>query len=396
MSQLSFGQLGRTPRSARGSEAVPGTLGTPGTPSKPKPKKEEKRKCGLCKGMQPLAEWPVNCPHCRRCKQAIDNLSYASKAQGQEEWWKQQRKDEASLRALVKKYQEQCPAPNDKGKNRGVFNLVRYIEEFKAKTAVISNDVGEMMCRSRYLAWAQTYHNPEGALTEKQAEARWSEMESAASSGDWLHNKNGPVQEPLQLRIRTASQVIFQDEFSHAKVQESQQQKDLKKASLADVEAGRRSLLRDQECGGLGKNGEHKDFGGIAQAMLQTQQSSGSHRDSAFAGPGVFLPNMQGMQDELAEDEAAKKAKAESKKQKKTTLQLAVPLVMRIRTQRTMNRNQNNQSQTGLTKVSSAGPSVLKRHSRVNAKTLSTEHCKQQCNSWWKQLGVFTTIQCER
>ena len=51
--------------------------------------------------------------------------------------------------------------------------------------------------------------------------------------------------------------------------------------------------------------------------MLQTQQSSGNHRDSAFAGPGVFLPNMQSMQDELAEDEAAKKAKAESKKQKK-------------------------------------------------------------------------------
>jgi hypothetical protein len=305
-SQLSFGQLGGTPASTSAPRTVP------------KPKREEKRKCGLCKNMQPIADWPVHCPHCRRCKQAIDNLSYASKAQGQDAWWKQQRKDEASLRAVIKKYQEQCPAPAEKGKNRGVFNLVKYIEEFKAKSAVINNDVGEMMCRSRYLAFAQTFHNPEGILTEKQAETRWAEMEQAANSGEWLHDKNGPAKEQLQLRIRTSSQIIFQDEFSHAKLQQSQQQKDLKKASQADVEAGRRSLLRDHERG-LGKDGEHKDFGGIAQAMLQTaQQSSGASRDSAFAGPGVFLPNMQSMQDELAEDEARKKAKAESKKQRKS------------------------------------------------------------------------------
>ena len=156
--------------------------------------------------MQCCSDWPVHCPHCRPCKQAIDNLSYAAKVQGQEDWWKQQRKDEASLRAVIKKYQEQCPpsSATDKGKNRGTFNLVKYIEEFQAKTAVINNDVGEMMCRSRYVAFAQTYHNPEGALTEKQAEARWAEMEAAASAGEWLHDKNGPVKEQLQLRIRRA------------------------------------------------------------------------------------------------------------------------------------------------------------------------------------------------
>jgi hypothetical protein len=243
-------------------------------------------------------------------------LSYAAKAQGQEDWWKQQRKDEASLRAVIKKYQEQCPAPTEKGKARGTFSLVKYIEDFQAKTAVINNDVGEMMCRSRYIAWAQTYHNPEGVMTDKQAETRWAEMEAAALNGEWLHDQNGPAKEQLQLRIQTSSQIIFQDEFSHAKVQHSQQQKDLKKASRADVEAGRRSLLRDHERGGLGKDGEHKDFGGIAQAMLQTaQQSTGARRESAFAGSGVFLPNMQSMQDELAEDEAEKKAKADSKKQ---------------------------------------------------------------------------------
>ena len=312
-SQRSFGQLGKAFGSTSGSEVAPGTGKDP-----PKPKKEEKRKCGLCKNLRPIADWPVHCPHCRPCKQAIDNLSYAAKAQGQEDWWKQQRKDEASLRAVIKKYQEQCPAPTEKGKTRGTFSLVKYIEEFQAKTAVINNDVGEMMCRSRYVAWAQTYHNPEGVMTDKQAETRWAEMEAAALSGEWLHDQKGPAKEQLQLRIQTSSQIIFQDEFSHAKVQHIQQQKDLKKASQADVEAGRRSLLRDHERGGLGKDGEHKDFGGIAQAMLQTaQQSTGARRESAFAGSGVFLPNMQSMQDELAEDEAEKKAKADSKKQKK-------------------------------------------------------------------------------
>ena len=195
----------------------------------------------------------------------------------------------------MKKYQQQCP-PTQIQQKRGTFNLVRYREEFAASSAVINNDVGVMMHKRRYVAWAQTAENPDGIATLAGAEAAWTQMEEAAKRGEWLHNSKGPTGEPLQLRIKTQEQVIFQDQFAHSKVQECQQNKDVKKASMESVEAGRRSLLRDHERG-LGKQGEHQDFGGIAQAMLQNVQSAGgSSRDSAFAGSGVFMPDLIGMQ----------------------------------------------------------------------------------------------------
>ena len=78
---------------------------------------------------------------------------------------------------------------------------------------------------------------------------------------------------------------------------------------------------------------------------------------------------MQSMQDELAEDEAEKKAKAESKKSKKTMLQHVAPLMKR-RSQMMATKRLRDQSQTGLTKDLSTGQSAGKRHSRVNAKTV--------------------------
>ena len=128
--------------------------------------------------------------------------------QNQEQCWQQQRKNEASLRAMVKKYNEQCPATGD-ARKRGVFNTVRYKEELAAKTAVVNNDVGEMMHKSRFVAWAQTHQNPEGVMTATLAADRWMETEAAAQLGERLRNSNGLAKEPLQLRIRVSSQVIF-------------------------------------------------------------------------------------------------------------------------------------------------------------------------------------------
>ena len=261
-----------------------------------------------------MADWPVHSPHCRNCKKAIDNLAYSAKNQGQEDWWKTVRKDEAELRALVKKYQETCPVSDTK--KRGTFNLARYLEEFKASSSVINDDLGVMMHKSRYVAWAMTAANPEGAMSQSQAESKWATMAEAAESGEWLSNRSGPALEPLQLRIKTGDQVIFRNEFGHSKIQQVQQNKDVHKATASSVEAGRRSILRDHERG-LGLEGQHKDFGGIAQAMLQNMpnaQGGSGPRDSAFAGAGVFLPNVQVLQDEIAEEKAATE---EAKKQAK-------------------------------------------------------------------------------
>lgn len=98
-SQLSFGRLGA---------ATPAT-GTPGTSdshsasggSTQKELKVAKCKCPLCKKQQPKDTWPINCPHCRCCKQAIDNLAYAARSQQQMDWWKTTRCDPVALREVA-------------------------------------------------------------------------------------------------------------------------------------------------------------------------------------------------------------------------------------------------------------------------------------------------------
>ena len=311
----------------RESQQSFGALGTPQAGETPNPRRDnkskvEKKKCGLCKTQQPAADWPINCPHCRVCKRAIDNLAYCARVQHQEEWWKGVRKDEQELRTLVKKYLEQCPPSVAGGsvssaqKKRGLFLTVRYQEEFRASSAVVNDDEGIMMHKSRYLAWAQTHENPDGAFSKSQAENKWNEMEEAAGLGIWIHNKSGPAAEPLCLRIKTADKVTFRNAFEHAKVQEAQQNRELRRATAEAVEAGRRSLLRDHDRG-LGRDGQHQDFGAIAQCMVASSAASepgGARRDSAFSGSGVFVPNLDMMKEDIAEDKleaAQKKTKTE-------------------------------------------------------------------------------------
>lgn len=327
-SQMSFSMQGAT-ATTPATPQTPGCAGDNENASKPdsgNQAKQQKRKCRLCKTMQPVSEWPINCPHCRFCKRAIDNLAYCAKIQKQDDWWKQVRKDEAELRSVVKKYLEQCPAVSEDGaggsKKRGVFNTVRYQEEFRATSAIINDDEGIMMHRSRYLAWAQSPANPEGILNKTQAEIKWDEMADAAGQGKWLTNNHGPPSEPVQLRIKVADRVTFRNAFEHSKVQEIQQNKEVKKATLESVEAGTRSLLRDHEKG-LGRDGKQKDFGAIAQAMLAASEfdaGGGLERSSAFAGPGVFMPNIENMKDEIDD---AKQEELQKKEEKKAAATLA-------------------------------------------------------------------------
>ena len=312
---MSFGRLGDEGNAATPGSRSSGPANTP-KPENPKAPKAEKKKCGLCRTMQPVDDWPIGCPRCKICKRAIDNLAYCAKVQHKLEWWTEVRKDEPQLRELVKKYLEQCPdAGNAASKKRGLFNLVRYIEEFKASSAVINDDEGVMMHRSRYLAWAQTDENLDGAYSKAQAEQKWSEMEASAVAGQWVSSQGGPPKEPLLLRIKVADKVTFRNSFEHAKIQEAQQNREMRKVTAETLETDRRSLLRDHERG-IGRDGQHQDFGAIAQSMVTSSTSAeagGVSRSSAFSGNGVFMPNLEGLKDEMAEDQLQERMKKDAK-----------------------------------------------------------------------------------
>lgn len=293
---------------------APSTLGGSApspAPSKPGKKGEEKRRCRTCAKMQTTSDWPLNCPHCRLCKRAIDNLRNASKMQKQDDWWKETHGDEKKLRKVIEKYNERCPPAPEKKRSKMFFSIVQYIETFKASSSVLHDDEGEMMHKDKFISWSKSVDNPDGIFTDAQADAKWEELRAGP-----LTDEKGPITQPDRCRVKTKDRVIFRTGFEHAKEQRCQQNKDEKKATMDSVEIGRRSLLRDHEKG-IGRNGEEADFSAIGQAMLGTAMGSSGTGTSAFAGPGVYVPNVSDLGEELAEEAEAKASLAAAKKGKR-------------------------------------------------------------------------------
>ena len=313
----------RLSRLARHARHAPSGGGAPGStaPGSTKKVKGPTRRCRVCKHNHLIETWPLSSTSCRECKQALDNLANAAKKQDQLEWWTETKANEVELQKVVAKYQACCPQPQQgtgiRLSKRNAFSLVRYIEVFKSLSGVNYDEDGELMHLSKYIDFARKVENPEGILSKQQAEARWEALLTESNPAR-LRDQNGPVSEPLRLRIKTKDLVTFRNGFMHSREQQMQSNKDETNVSLDKAMAGQKSLLRDSERG-LGKNGEHGDMAAIAQSMVSTTSSNGGRAPSkgAFSGTGVFEPNLGTMRDDIQDDALEKQEKKDALKKKR-------------------------------------------------------------------------------
>lgn len=307
-SQLPFNQQGGRDATSKSGGSSRGHGSGPGSkPGKTPKGKTETRKCRLCKRQKPTQDWPVNCPNCRDCKQALDNIAYAAKAQNKQEWFREIKQDETRLKKLIVKYQESCPKILGSTK-RPTFCIAKYSEVHEAAAGVLTDSLGTMMHRSRYLSWAQSDQCSEGKLSEQEAKQRWDEMVEQAHAGTCIHDQAGPTKEPMRVRIATDTNIIFRSSYMQSKRQEVQHQREERKATSESVAAGRRALLRDHE-----QSDSRKDFDAIAAGMNARLQEGGP--SNAFSGAGVFCPKLEYIEDELQEEEQAAKKKKKRKSQ---------------------------------------------------------------------------------
>jgi hypothetical protein len=174
---------------------------------------------------------------------------------------------------------------------------------------VLRDKAGDMMHFSMYICFAHLPCNPEGIMSKQQAEARWEEMQLESISVR-IRDQNGPVSEPLRLRIKTRDSVTFRNGFAHSREQQLQTNKDEKNVAFEKANAGLKSVLRDLEKG-LGRNGKHGDMAAIAQSVVSTTCSNGGRAPSkgSFSGMGVFEPNLGNMRDDIQEEAAEKQTK---------------------------------------------------------------------------------------
>lgn len=285
----------------KGDAPTPAKTPTPKT----KPKKEETRRCRLCRRQKCVADWPVNCPNCRDCKQALDNLARSALKQDQMDWWKETRADETKLRKVVERYQQDCPK-QVLAKTRKQFNLTKYIEVHEAASGIVSDNVGVMMHRSRFLSFAQTHEHPKGKLSQNEAETKWEEMANEAKLGQRIRDQNGPESEPLRLRVECDTKISFRNQYMQAKRQEVQYQREQKEASTESIQAGRRAMLRDHES----NSGLNRDYTSIGNAMAARSDENAS----AFQGAGVYVPDINHIANDIEQEELEVKEKKEAKK----------------------------------------------------------------------------------
>ncbi len=259
--------------------------------------KAPKKKCKICQRALPMEDFALHSSFCRPDKQTVDNLAHQAKVQKEETWWQETRRDEARLRRVVRKYQEQCPRETGV-RCRYAFAIVRYKEEYSASTAVRHLCRGRMMTKTRYVAWAMSQEGRH--MTAKDAERQWTEWESDV---DHIRDQKGPTEETLRLRVPMEDDVDFETTWSHSKTQELQAKRETKNVSEEEARRGRRGLLRGHERG-LGKKGEEMEYGAIAQAMVTKNDGSAAAVGSVFKGAGVFVADVARIEEELAEEDA--------------------------------------------------------------------------------------------
>ncbi len=147
-------------------DGTDGGTSEPVSSKKTKEDKSKKRKCKICLKLFLEEEFPVNSPYCREDKRAVDNLTCQANTQKVTDWWREARADEGRLRAMVGRYREMCP-PSQKGP-RGKVPLLRFMEEFKAESAVHHLKRGKMMWKGYWMEFAQSTKG--GKHTQDEAE----------------------------------------------------------------------------------------------------------------------------------------------------------------------------------------------------------------------------------
>ena len=96
--------------------------------------KDGKKFCPACGKWLPISDFPAGSGQCGDNRKVIQNLGYAAKAQGQDEWWEETRRDPAKLKKVVAAYKARQPVAGKKRKE--TFVILEYIEERRKETAV--------------------------------------------------------------------------------------------------------------------------------------------------------------------------------------------------------------------------------------------------------------------
>ena len=133
--------------------------------------KDGKKLCPACNKFLPISAFPAGSGQCGPDRKAIQNLKYASVAQGQQKWWEEVCQSAEKLQKVVEIYHARFP--EETSKKRTSFPIAQYIEERRQESSIIMDGVYEMMTERAYVAWMAKPKN--GCMDPQEVAAQWKE-----------------------------------------------------------------------------------------------------------------------------------------------------------------------------------------------------------------------------
>ena len=220
----SGGAAGDTPRSSVKSST--GNRGKPGG-RKGGQVKKTKAGCKTCRGCGQefdASYSKTSVAFCDDDNRALGRIESMARTQGAEmvKWVSEVRRDDKRVKAMLKSYWVGVggkPKWKSKTPTGAKWSLAEYKESVEVITNVEKTMKGQMMWKRQYTEFAQTTNG--GKLTEAEAEQNWQSWVARLTANphdpDLFWDKDGPVQAPLQFRVKTKKEIDFKSIYSHKK-----------------------------------------------------------------------------------------------------------------------------------------------------------------------------------
>ena len=101
--------------------------------------------CFACGQSKKAEMFSLNQVHCEDCKRLLDRLSNQCRAQGESQWFADQKRDPKRLRAMLDRYRELVKSATNQGKTTARFSVGDYKEYVKAEKESAGIDRGRKM-----------------------------------------------------------------------------------------------------------------------------------------------------------------------------------------------------------------------------------------------------------
>eukprot|EP00959_Pyramimonas_sp_CCMP1952_P358732 7511427-Pyramimonas_sp.AAC.1 len=138
------------------------------SPGQRKPSKKFSRQCRGCNLWWEPDKMATGSSFDHACKNRVDNVRKIAKSQNKMAWFHEVHANDVKLQQVLSEYGNRAATPRQPRKI-----TLQVLESVTATTAVIVEEIGEMMTKKQYCSWAESVAG--GKLTEWEAEQQWAE-----------------------------------------------------------------------------------------------------------------------------------------------------------------------------------------------------------------------------